>query len=377
MNQTVKKVLVVFLKIVGFLAAAFLFILISGFVAVKFNWTKTAGNVDENTGLYNYLADTLASNKNLSFLPGSLDVKELEDTKVYCQLYILSDYADSNAATILNVYKQNRSYDLAQKMILAVKLRLSNRGLVDERLSLCDRDEAPKIELDWLSNRLQNPKQPSVFSWQNEEPWQIIRQAVIKDKDVLNQVGTELKMSPRLILSVAIVEQLRLYYTQRELFEKVFKPLKILASANKMAWGIMSIKEAAAILTEENLKNKQSDFYLGSDFENVLNFKTSDPVKERYDRLTDERNHYYSYLYGGLIIKQVTAQWQKFGYDISYRPEIVATLFNIGIQNSKPKADPLVGGSKIEIDGNEYVFGSLAYEFYYSGDLISEFPYSQ
>ena len=377
MNQTVKKVLVVFLKIVGFLAAAFLFILISGFVAVKFNWTKTAGNVDENTGLYNYLADTLASNKNLSFLPGSLDVKELEDTKVYCQLYILSDYADSNAATILNVYKQNRSYDLAQKMILAVKLRLSNRGLVDERLSLCDRDEAPKIELDWLSNRLQNPKQPSVFSWQNEEPWQIIRQAVIKDKDVLNQVGTELKMSPRLILSVAIVEQLRLYYTQRELFEKVFKPLKILASANKMAWGIMSIKEAAAILTEENLKNKQSDFYLGSDFENVLNFKTSDPVKERYDRLTDERNHYYSYLYGGLIIKQVTAQWQKFGYDISYRPEIVATLFNIGIQNSKPKVDPLVGGSKIEIDGNEYVFGSLAYEFYYSGDLISEFPYSQ
>ena len=377
MNQTVKKVSVVFLKIVGFLAAAFLFILISGFVAVKFNWTKTAGNVDENTGLYNYLADTLANNKKLSFLPDSRDVKDIDDTKVYCQLYILSDYADSNAATILNVYKQNRSYDLAQKMILAVKLRLSNRSLIDERLSLCDKDEVPKIELDWLSNRLQNPKQPSVFSWQNEEPWQIIRQAVIKDKDVLNQVGAELKMSPRLILSVAIVEQLRLYYTQRELFEKVFKPLKILASANKMAWGIMSIKEAAAILTEENLKNKQSDFYLGSDFENVLNFKTADPVKERYDRLTDERNHYYSYLYGGLIIKQVTAQWQKFGYNISHRPEILATLFNIGIQNSKPKTDPLVGGSIIEIDGNKYVFGSLAYEFYYSGDLISEFPYSQ
>lgn len=377
MNKTVKKVLVVFLKIVGFASAAFLFILISGFVAVKFNWTKTAGNIDENTGLYNYLADTLAQNKNLSFLPDSRDVRDLNDAKVYCQLYILSDYADSNAATILNVYKQNRSYDLAQKMILAVKLRLSNRGLVDERLLLCDKDEAPKIELDWLTNRLQNPKQPSVFSWQNEEPWQIIRQAVIKDKDVLNQVGAELKISPRLILSVAIVEQLRLYYTQRELFEKVFKPLKILASANKMAWGIMSIKEAAAILTEDNLKNKQSDFYLGSDFENILNFKTADQVKERYDRLTDEKNHYYSYLYGGLIIKQVTAQWQKFGYDISHRPEILATLFNIGIQNSKPKTDPLVGGSKIEIDGNEYVFGSLAYEFYYSGDLISEFPYGQ
>jgi hypothetical protein len=68
-------------------------------------------------------------------------------------------------------------------------------------------------------------------------------------------------------------------------------------------------------------------------------------------------------------------QWQKAGQDISDRPEILATLFNIGLQNSKPKSNPQVGGSKITIDGNDYVFGSLAYEFYYSGDLINEFPY--
>ena len=226
-----------------------------------------------------------------------------------------------------------------------------------------------------LNIQLQNPKQPSVFTWQNEEPWQIIRQAVIKDKDVLNKVGAELKISPRLILSVAIVEKLRLYYTQRELFEKVFKPLKILASANKMAWGVMSIKEAAAIKTEQNLKDESSSFYLGEEYKNILDFKTDNPTKERYDRLTDEKNHYYSYLYGGLIIKQVIAQWRVAGYDISDRPEILATLFNIGIQNSKPKSEPLVGGSKITIGDNNYVFGSLAYEFFYSGDLMSDFSY--
>jgi len=375
MKTIVKKIITISLKSISVLVGVFLFILISGFVAVKFNWTKTAGNVDENTGLYNYLADSLAKNKNSFSLPTSRDVQDINNTKVYCQLYVLSDYADYNAATILKAYEQNNSYNLVQKMILAVKLRLNNRNILDERLSICDGEEAPKVELSWLLTRLQNPKQPSVFSWQNEEPWQIIRQAVVKDKDVLNKVGSELKLSPRLILSVAIVEQLRLYYTQRELFEKVFKPLKILANANKMAWGIMSIKEEAAIKTEHNLKDKQSNFYLGSDYENVLDFKSNDPDKERYNRLTDDKNHYYSYLYGGLIVKQIMAQWQKFGYDIDKRPEILATLFNIGMQNSKPKNDPLVGGSKIEIDGNEYVFGSLAYEFYYSGDLMTEFPY--
>ena len=372
MNRTAKKITKIFLKIVGFLTLAFLFILFCGFMAVKFNLTKTAGDVDENTGLYNSLANTL----NSSFLPTSRNTQDVNDARVYCQLYILSDYADNNAATIFKIYQQTKSYDLVQKMILAVEIRLNNVKVLNDRLVICNQDDKPKIDSIWLANRLQNPKQLNVFTWQNEEPWQVIRQAVLKDKDTLNKVGGELKISPRLILSVAIVEQLRLYYTQRELFERVFKPLKILANANKMAWGVMSIKEAAAIKTEQNLKDKKSDFYLGGDYENILDFKTATPDKERYDRLTNDNSHYYSYLYGGLIIKEAIAQWQKYDYDIATRPEILATLFNVGLQNSKPKPNPMVGGSKISIDGNDYVFGSLAYEFYYSGDLAAEFPYS-
>ncbi len=371
MKNIIRKILIILLKIAAGLGVGFLIILVTGFLAVKFNLTKTAGYVDENTGLYNYLADNL----NASFLPTSRNSQEIQEAKVYCQLYILSDYADYNAATIFEIYQQNKSYDLVQKMILAVGIRLNNVSALKDRLAICDRDERPTIDSSWLASRLENPKQPNVFVWQNEEPWQIIRQAVIKDKDVLNKVGEELNISPRMILSVAIVEQLRLYYTQRELFERVFKPLKILASANKMAWGVMSIKEAAAIKTEQNLKDPKSQFYLGREYENLLDFKTDKIEQERYERLANEKNHYYSYLYGGLILKQVTAQWQKAGYDITDRPEILSTLFNIGIQNSKPKKDPLVGGSKIEINGHEYVFGSLAYEFYYSGDLILEFPY--
>ena len=372
MNQIVKKKVVLVLKIVGGLIASFVLLLLAGFLAVRFNLTRTAGDVDSNTNFYNSLANNLAAN----FLPSSQDKESVSDAKVYCSLYILSDYADYNTATILSVYENNKSYEIAEKMILAVQLRLKNNQELSNKLSVCNQEDVPKINLTWLQEKLKNPKQANIFEWQNEEPWQIIRQAVIKDKDQINRVGQELNISPRLILSVAIVEQLRLYYTQRELFERVFKPLKILASANKMAWGVMSIKEAAAILAENNLKDSKSTFYLGDKYEHILDFSTSDITKERYGRLTDEKNHYYSYLYGGVIIKEFIAQWQKAGYDIENRPEILATLFNIGIQNSRPKENPQVGGSKITIGKSDYVFGSLAYEFYYSGDLINEFPYS-
>ncbi len=377
MNRVIKKIMITLLKIFGLFALAFLLILIIGFYAVRFNLTKMAGDIDQNAGVYNSLEHNLETKRaQTAVLPGSRNIQVINDTKIYCKLYIFSDYADYNTDIILRAYEKNKSYDLAEKMILALKLRLKNKTELNDRLSLCDREDAPEINLSWLENRLKNPKQANIFLWQTGEHWQIIRQAVIKDQDVLNKVGSELNISPRLLLSVAIVEQLRLYYTQRELFERVFKPLKILANANKMAWGVMSIKETAAIKAEQNLKNKKSDFYLGGDFENVLNFKTDSPDKERYDKLTDETSHYYSYLYGGIIIREIIAQWEKFGFDISNRPEILSTLFNIGIQNSKPKENPQVGGSQINIGDDTYVFGSLAYEFYYSGDLMAEFPYS-
>jgi hypothetical protein len=174
-------------------------------------------------------------------------------------------------------------------------------------------------------------------------------------------------------MSVAAVEQMRLYYTQRELFEKVFRPLQILASANKMAWGVMSIKESTAINIENHLNDPNSPFYLGKSYERLLDFQTDQPTQERYNRLINEKDHYYSYLYGALLVRQYIAQWQNAGIDISTRPEIVGTLFNIGFKNSHPKAQPEVGGSLLSIGGHEYTFGSLAFEVYYSGEMSQEY----
>ena len=54
--------------------------------------------------------------------------------------------------------------------------------------------------------------------------------------------------------------------------------------------------------------------------------------------------------------------------------EIAGTLL-IGF-TIKAKSKSKVGGSKIDIYGSKYTFGSLAYEFYYSGELVDFFPYN-
>ena len=179
-----------------------------------------------------------------------------------------------------------------------------------------------------------------------------------------------------MIVANMIVEQLRLFNSEREIFKKFFEPLKILCSANKISLGVMGIKEKTAIDIENHLKDPASVFYLGKEAENILDFSTSENiVQERYNRLASEKDHYYSYLYGGLYLKQIIKQWGKEGYDIKYRPEIIGTLFNVGFPQSKPNPDPKVGGSKIKIGEKEYSFGSLVYEFYYSGEILEEFPY--
>lgn len=74
-------------------------------------------------------------------------------------------------------------------------------------------------------------------------------------------------------------------------------------------------------------------------------------------------------------MKQMLSQWRNAGYDMQYRPEIVGTLYNVGFAQSHPKSDPKVGGSTVHVGEREYTFGRLGYEFYYSGELLDDFPY--
>ncbi|PIZ09693.1 hypothetical protein COX68_00080 [Candidatus Falkowbacteria bacterium CG_4_10_14_0_2_um_filter_41_15] len=394
------KVLKIILKLIVYGFAVIGLILTAGWFAVKYNLTMTVAMVDKNNDKYQaaslkYAAadkyDQLATSTSGSTSTLAIDdlerqITELNNTsqqlselklrklRDLCKISVIGEAAPVNAKNILDVYKQNASEWLFNQMVLAVSLRLENNADWQSRLDDCDTVSIISLSEAEIIKAYAAAQGQNIFPWSNTESWSVVERAVLKDEAVIRKAAKEAGVDPRTIVSILIVEQLRLYNTQREYFEKFFKPLSILASANKMAWGVMAIKEITAIDVEKNLTSPNSAFYIGESYTHLLDFTSADIPKERYDRLTNNKDHYYSYLYGGLLIKQLIAQWDKSGYNIARRPELISTLFNIGFTRSKPKADPQVGGSIITISGVDYTFGSLSHEFYYSG-LLSQFGY--
>jgi hypothetical protein len=366
-------------------------VLVGGFFAIRFHLTDVKGAVDVHSQDFSKMVLGAESIKSVAkadsfktdsteFLNKQIDdlakIRELRSKNI-CAIDAIGYYSPINAKNILATFENTKSDIVVSKMIFAATLRLNEAGR-DEEIKKCDdKLNLQNVLNDYtaLEKKYADAVGENVFPWMNDDQWQTIKTAIAKDRDKITRAAQVAGIEPRLIVASAIVEQLRLFHSQRELYKKFFEPLKILGNSNKISWGVMGIKEATAIATENNLKDANSQYYLGQSLENALDFTTSDAATERYQRLTTEGDYYYSYLYGGLYLKEMMTQWEKAGYDIKYRPEIVGTLFNVGFPQSHPNANPKVGGSEISIGEAKYSFGSLAYEFYYSGELLNEFPF--
>lgn len=204
--------------------------------------------------------------------------------------------------------------------------------------------------------------------------WVTFRQAVAKDKNMIEQVSKETGVPARMLVALLVPEQMRLFHSNRPIFKQIFEPLKVLGSQSQFSWGIFGIKDETARAVEAHLSDQASPFYLGPSFEHALDFKTAEPDQERFSRIIDEHDHTYGYRYAALYVVQINTQWKNVGFPIADRPDILATLWNLGFEKSKPNANPKSGGAEIDINGITYSFGSLAGSFYYSDEMVEVFP---
>lgn len=379
-----------FFTFLVYLFALIGFVLTAGFLAVRLHLTDVGGVVDAKSAQYQQVNQARVRKKEEFSEKKSGDrlseikeqIAKLQDVKInrekiYCQIDAIGKKFPLNARRIIEAYGEVSSDAIAEKMILAASMRMENEQIFQGELQQCQSNpEAIGIDEKNITNAYAQTQGESVYPWVNQEEWKAIAEAIIKDKDQIEKASATAGIEPRMLVASAIVEQLRLFNSNRELFKKFFEPLKILGSANKISLGIMGIKENTAIQIENNLKDSSSAYYLGSSMESVLDFKDDPTVSsDRFERLSSDKNHYPNYLYGAIYLKEMISQWERAGYDIKYRPEIVGTLFNVGFPQSKPNPDPKVGGSQIDVGIGKYSFGSLAYEFYYSGELLDAFPF--
>lgn len=217
------------------------------------------------------------------------------------------------------------------------------------------------------------PKLP-LGAWATSGEWFALREGIKKEKDQINQAAVITNVPARMIVAQIVAEQLRLFTSNRDLFKQVFQPLAVLGTQTQFSMGVTGIKEETARQIEEYLKDPNSQYYLGDAYAHLLDYPPGSSSADRIARFTDYHNHYYSYLYTALFIKEIETAWKRAGYPINTRPEIIATLFNLGFSKSKPNPDPEVGGSTITIMNETYTFGGLAFQFYYSSELEKEFP---
>ncbi|MCX7861946.1 MAG: hypothetical protein N2449_03045 [Bacteroidales bacterium] len=340
------------------------FVLTGTYVAVKLRITNDPGAVDYNDRMFKEISE-----KQPLFNPNDKRYIQYLNEKrpmQYLLLALIGKFYPYNANVFFDALKHSNHPLLLEQMIATAELRLANNNeyyrMKKELLTIYNKP----VRRDTLK---------SLFAWMNISEWNDLKEAIRKDKRVIDSASKAAGVEPRLVVCCLIGEQIRLFNSKREIYKRYIGPLKVLSVESQFSLGVTGIKDFTAKAIEHNLKDSTSVFYLGKKYESLLDFQSENPDTERYYRLVNYRNHYYQYLYAALYLHQVKKQWERAGYDISNRPEILVTLYNVGFPFSIPKPDPRVGGSTITINGVRYTFGAIGFDFYYSGELSEEFPY--
>lgn len=329
-------------------------VFVAVYFAMQFGWLNVKGSISQRNSYFNINKNVTSKNNNE------------DNLGIICKINVVSKYAP---LTSINIYKNltaNKSDFIINKMIDAASVRFTNDATFNKDINNCKNS-------DFLQQDINLPI--SAYNWADTDEWALMKEVFARDQEVINKAAKDAGVSSRLILSSVIGEQFRFFTSRRESFKSYFEPLKILASLSNTSYGIAGLKPKTIGQIEDNLKNPNSPYYLGPTMEHIVDHNPGIDIEtDRMNRITDTKNPYYPYLYVGLYLKEVMTQWQKSGYDISNRPEILATLYNLGFYYSVPKENPEVGGTVITIDNVIYTFGDLAYEFYYSGEISDIFP---
>lgn len=320
-----------------------------------------------------------AIDKNYRSLMSVSEIEDLKHAKLtreqideqwalqYGRLAAMARFYPENARLIMNAAQCSNDPLVIDRMLAAAGIYMDDNTDLDHLT-------------DQLTSLLQaTPQQQhgNLVPWMNGPEWPALKEAITRDSALINRAGRLTGVEPRLIVGCLIGEQIRLFNSKREMFKKYLGPVKVLSVQSQFSYGVNGIKEQTAITVEEHLKDPTSEFYMGKAYEHLLDFETDDHFTERYKRLVDYGNHLYSYIYTGCILHQTMLQWRRAGYDISDRPDLLFTLFNVGFAQSVPKANPMPGGSHIEVGGVEYTFGAIGFDFYYSGELANVFPFTR
>ncbi len=329
----------------------------------KLGVSNNAGIVDRNN---RYLADYHARVSADSVKAAAFDAES------QLRLAVLGCLYPHNARLIRDAAYRCDDPEMLRRMLYTAGMYLHGDSVPTAYESVMD-------DMGKLMARYKlEPEAEHLIPWMNDSNWEKLKDALVRDSAVVFRAAALTGVDARLIVGCTVGEQVRLFQTarKREYLKRHLGPVALTVQS-QFSLGVNGIKEQTALKVEQHLRDTASLFYMGDAYAQLLDYPDTleDVVQTmRMERFLNERDHFYSYLYTACILKQIMWQWKRSGYDISDRPDILFTLFNLGFGVSRPHPDPQCGGSVIEVNGRRYTFGVIGNDFFYSGELDKEYP---
>ena len=202
LNQNKKLRIVFYSLILLFALVGFVFSAV--FFAVKFNLTKQSGSIDFNDRFFKELSEKEYKSVKDENQKNETQRKAL----LYSKILILNNFYPQNAALILNSFVQNQDVVVAEKMFDALQFRLADNK---EYQKLVNEEEKKHS----IKDKTETDSKQNLFEWMNTEEWEVLKASILKDKKLIDSVEKVTGVKSRMIVSLLIGEQIRLFHSSR------------------------------------------------------------------------------------------------------------------------------------------------------------------
>ena len=225
---------------------------------------------------------------------------------------------------------------------------------------------------------LNNPLKYIDPSGNEENDFMKIQQQVVDDifqhKDAIIGLANDWGVTPKTVASIVYVERMQYQLNSYRRIKETLLKSNIFSYVYSMTdrstgWAHITssaAKNSASLAEGKSVVVKSTSSALYPDTERTLCI--GDKLKTVYDSTEKRLDRFPIDDYGvnlnidtnARLLAVLTEMYKQAGHDISYRPDILATTYNIGIRNSfpMPGRDPQSGGSFLPyiLDG-EYIEG--------------------
>ena len=144
---------------------------------------------------------------------------------------------------------------------------------------------------------------------------------IIERKELIISASEKFDVNPIYLSAIIYTERTRNYDWTDEAFDEA-----IARVGQNSSLGFSQVKMKTAYFIERQLSDSTSKFYCGKKYENIL--KVSKTPFQLIEKLKSDS---LNILYASAYLRVIQNYWSKSGYSIDNSPEIIGSLYQLGL----------------------------------------------